>query len=97
MAAVWSTAAVTVACGPMPEPFAAGVRTAPTSAAPCSRSPPTHIPPHPKPASPGAKRTKIRTFSGPAIVFTAAWSRFFRRRPLEHLLNGATTLAKSLR
>ncbi|MCX5611079.1 hypothetical protein OHB39_26485 [Streptomyces sp. NBC_00047] len=35
--------------------------------------------------------------SGPVIVFTAAWSRFFRRRPLEHLLNGATTLAKSLR
>ncbi|WP_327692605.1 DUF418 domain-containing protein [Streptomyces sp. NBC_00459] len=32
-----------------------------------------------------------------AIVFAAIWSRFFRRGPLEYLLNAATTPAKHLR
>lgn len=32
-----------------------------------------------------------------AIVFAAIWSRFFRRGPLEHLLNAATKPAKHIR
>ncbi|WP_020120369.1 DUF418 domain-containing protein [Streptomyces canus] len=32
-----------------------------------------------------------------ATVFAAVWSRFFRRGPLEYLLNGATKLASSVR
>lgn len=32
-----------------------------------------------------------------AIVFAAIWSRFFRRGPLEHLLNAATKPAKYIR
>ncbi|RZU23811.1 DUF418 domain-containing protein [Streptomyces sp. BK239] len=32
-----------------------------------------------------------------ATVFAAIWSRFFRRGPLEHLLNAATKLAKHIR
>ncbi|WP_374955486.1 DUF418 domain-containing protein [Streptomyces sp. Ru72] len=32
-----------------------------------------------------------------AIVFAAIWSRFFRRGPLEYLLNAATRPAKSIR
>lgn len=32
-----------------------------------------------------------------AIVFAAVWSRFFRRGPLEHLLNDATKLARRVR
>lgn len=32
-----------------------------------------------------------------AIVFAAIWSRFFRRGPLEYLLNAATKPAKRIR
>lgn len=32
-----------------------------------------------------------------AIVFAAIWSRFFRRGPLEYLLNAATRPAKHIR
>jgi uncharacterized membrane protein len=32
-----------------------------------------------------------------AVVFAAVWSRFFRRGPLEYLLNSATKLAKAIR
>lgn len=32
-----------------------------------------------------------------AIVFAATWSRFFRRGPLEYLLNAATKPAKHIR
>ncbi|MGX1887189.1 DUF418 domain-containing protein [Streptomyces sp. NPDC055287] len=32
-----------------------------------------------------------------AIVFAAIWSRFFRRGPLEYLLNAATNPAKHIR
>ncbi len=36
-------------------------------------------------------------FIGGAIVFAAIWSRFFRRGPLEYLLNSTTKLAKFVR
>ncbi|MET9846135.1 DUF418 domain-containing protein [Streptomyces ossamyceticus] len=36
-------------------------------------------------------------FIGGAILFAAIWSRFFRRGPLEYLLNGTTKLAKFVR
>ncbi len=36
-------------------------------------------------------------FIGGAILFAAIWSRFFRRGPLEYLLNSATKLAKFVR
>ncbi|MEH0424950.1 hypothetical protein QBA38_39405 [Streptomyces stelliscabiei] len=32
-----------------------------------------------------------------ATVFAAIWSRFFRRGPLEHLLDAATKPAKNIR
>ncbi|MEV0987837.1 DUF418 domain-containing protein [Streptomyces sp. NPDC049949] len=39
----------------------------------------------------------VLTFVLGAIVFAALWSRFFRRGPLEYLLNAATTPAKYIR
>ncbi|MFG6293973.1 DUF418 domain-containing protein, partial [Streptomyces rochei] len=39
----------------------------------------------------------VLTFVLGAIVFAAVWSRFFRRGPLESLLNAATKLAKYVR
>ncbi|WP_326762479.1 DUF418 domain-containing protein [Streptomyces phaeochromogenes] len=39
----------------------------------------------------------LLTFVLGAIVFAAIWSRFFRRGPLEHLLNAATKPAKHIR
>ncbi|MBC9713867.1 DUF418 domain-containing protein [Streptomyces sp. TRM66268-LWL] len=52
------------------------------------------------PAS-GAGTTKswlpVLTYIAVAIVFAAIWSRFFRRGPLEYLLNAATKPAKYIR
>ena len=52
------------------------------------------------PAS-GAGTTKswvpVLTYILGAIVFAAIWSRFFRRGPLEYLLNAATKPAKYIR
>ena len=52
------------------------------------------------PAS-GAGTTKswvpVLTYILGAIVFAAIWSRFFRRGPLEYLLNAATRPAKYIR
>jgi len=39
----------------------------------------------------------LLTFILGAIVFAALWSRFFRRGPLEYLLNAVTKLAKYVR
>lgn len=39
----------------------------------------------------------VLTFILGAIVFAALWSRFFRRGPLEYLLNAATKPAKYIR
>nr|WSZ17386.1 DUF418 domain-containing protein [Streptomyces canus] len=41
--------------------------------------------------------TTLLLFVLGAIVFAATWSRFFRRGPLEYLLNAATKPAKHIR
>ncbi|MGW3941814.1 DUF418 domain-containing protein [Streptomyces phaeochromogenes] len=48
---------------------------------------------------PGSEQswTQLLLFVLGAIVFAAIWSRFFRRGPLEHLLNAATKPAKHIR
>ncbi|WP_107467406.1 DUF418 domain-containing protein [Streptomyces sp. MA5143a] len=53
------------------------------------------------PAAPGTNTPgswiPVLTYIGGAIVFAAIWSRFFRRGPLEYLLNAATKPAKYIR
>ncbi|MDX2690310.1 DUF418 domain-containing protein [Streptomyces scabiei] len=52
--------------------------------------------PAPGTAAPGSW-TPVLTYIVGAIVFAALWSRFFRRGPLEYLLNVATKPAKYIR
>ncbi|MGW1667297.1 DUF418 domain-containing protein [Streptomyces sp. NPDC002324] len=44
-----------------------------------------------------ASTTLLLAFITGAVPFATAWSRFFRRGPLEHLLHRATTLARRVR
>ncbi|KND41921.1 DUF418 domain-containing protein [Streptomyces stelliscabiei] len=44
-----------------------------------------------------ASTTLLLAFITGAVLFATAWSRFFRRGPLEHLLHRATTLARRVR
>ncbi|WP_327344186.1 DUF418 domain-containing protein [Streptomyces europaeiscabiei] len=44
-----------------------------------------------------ASTALLLAFIAGAILFAAIWSRFFRRGPLEYLLNGATKLANNVR
>jgi uncharacterized membrane protein YeiB len=44
-----------------------------------------------------ASTALLLCFIAGATVFAAVWSRFFRRGPLEYLLNRATRLATSVR
>jgi uncharacterized membrane protein YeiB len=44
-----------------------------------------------------ASSARLAGFIIAAILFAAVWSRFFRRGPLEYLLNGATKLARFVR
>lgn len=48
-------------------------------------------------APPQSASAALLCFIAGATVFAAVWSRFFRRGPLEYLLNGATKLANSVR
>jgi uncharacterized membrane protein YeiB len=44
-----------------------------------------------------ASTALLLSFIAGATLLAAVWSRFFRRGPLEHLLNNATKLAKHVR
>jgi uncharacterized membrane protein YeiB len=54
------------------------------------------LPPAPGAGTPGSW-VPVLTYILGAIVFAAIWSRFFRRGPLEYLLNAATKPTKYIR